>query len=255
MTSLQVSSNSNNTKQAKKQYLTHYECVGEFHETFGHPYRKELYEDCFTKEPKLIPFRISLMKEELDEFKEAFFNKDKVEMADALCDLSYVTNGAGLCLGLDLDNIMDKLKLSIKTPVDLDKNESNVIDENTLVIIKKELKEIDKYLAEFCGSVETENLEEMGNYLVYLLVSTYNLGHKLKFNMDKMFREVHRSNMTKVCSNIEDANESVRRYKVEGRYKEPAIKLKGQYYVVYDKATSKILKNYKWEVPDIKKYL
>ena len=60
--------------------MTHYELVGEFHATFDHPQKDKLYNECFTSEPKLVPFRISLMKEELQEFKDAYEKKDYVDV-------------------------------------------------------------------------------------------------------------------------------------------------------------------------------
>jgi predicted HAD superfamily Cof-like phosphohydrolase len=72
--------------------------------------------------------------------------------------------------------------------------------------------------------------------------------------MDNMFREVHRSNMTKVCSTVEDAKESIDFYLREGKYKNPSMRVKGKYFVVYDAETTKILKCHKWETPNLKQF-
>lgn len=77
--------------------------VKEFHTAFGHP---------IVTAPAL-PFsigdraglRVSLILEEADEFKTAVAQDNIVEVADALCDLLYVTIGAALEFGLG-----DKLK-------------------------------------------------------------------------------------------------------------------------------------------------
>jgi predicted HAD superfamily Cof-like phosphohydrolase len=47
--------------------------------------------------------RISLIQEEADEFAQAVRDGDLVEMVDALCDLLYVTYGAAVDLGVDLE--------------------------------------------------------------------------------------------------------------------------------------------------------
>ena len=47
--------------------------------------------------------RISLIEEELDELREAVADNDLVGIADALTDILYVTYGAGLAYGIDLD--------------------------------------------------------------------------------------------------------------------------------------------------------
>jgi predicted HAD superfamily Cof-like phosphohydrolase len=194
------------------------------------------------------------MREELNEFRDAFTNEDLIEMADALCDLSYVTNGAGQCLGMNLDNLIIDMKVQIHTPNNFNSHVGNFCDKNN-EMIKVGLNDMESYLNKFYESTKTENLKVMSECLVYILDSTYKLGHKLNFNMDKMFTEVHRSNMTKVCSNIEDAKESVEQYEKEGRYAEPSIRIKGPYYVIYDKTTSKILKNHKWETPNLKQFM
>ena len=70
--------------------------VAEFHRTFKHP----------IKETPGIPameranLRVSLLAEELQEFKQAIEANDFVEAADALCDLQYVLAGAILEFGL-----------------------------------------------------------------------------------------------------------------------------------------------------------
>lgn len=235
--------------------MTHFECVGQFHDTFGHPQRQEPYVDCFDEEPKLVPFRISLMEEELNEFKDALKNNDLVEMADALCDLSYVINGAGHCLGINIDNILEVCKLNTHTPKKLDMSVNKNIVKEKPEMINKGMELIEKHLKDFCKYSTKKYWMEMKLSLVNMLEATYRLGHHMNFNMDAMFREVHRSNMTKVCSNIEDAKESIKRYEEEKRYAKPSMKIKGPYYVIYDASTSKILKNYKWETPNIKQFM
>ena len=61
---------------------------------------------------KINQLRISLIKEELDELKEAMDNKDLLEVADALTDLLYVTYGAGHAFGIDLDKCFEEVQNS-----------------------------------------------------------------------------------------------------------------------------------------------
>ena len=234
---------------------THFQQVGEFHDTFGHPQRSEPFLDCFVIEPKLCEFRISLMREELKEFNDAFAKNDLVEMADALCDLSYVTNGAGQCLGIDLDTLCTEMNVNINTPSTLGPVDINACETMHQQIID-DAKLIKKELYNFCTYVNSQDFDDMAESLVRILNRTYTLGHKLNFKMDQMFREVHRSNMTKVCSTIEDANSSVDFYLAdpEKRYANPSIRIKGGYFVVFDASTSKILKNHKWEMPNLKQF-
>lgn len=64
------------------------------------------------KDEKTKKLRIDLIKEELDELKEAIVNKDMVEIGDALADILYVTYGAGVSFGIDLDKAFDLVHTS-----------------------------------------------------------------------------------------------------------------------------------------------
>jgi len=84
--------------------------VAAFHHLFQHP--------VLTKptipDSKRCALRISLLKEELEELKEAVEERDLVGIADALCDLQYVLSGAVLEFGLgDLfKNLFDEVQRS-----------------------------------------------------------------------------------------------------------------------------------------------
>ena len=56
--------------------------------------------------------RYDLIKEELEELKEAMENKDILEVADALTDILYVTYGAGHAFGIDLDKCFEEVQSS-----------------------------------------------------------------------------------------------------------------------------------------------
>jgi predicted HAD superfamily Cof-like phosphohydrolase len=206
------------------QQLSHFELVGEFHDVFGHPQRKELYYNVYNENSELVSFRIDLIEEEYKELLEATNNKDTIEIADALCDMLYVINGAGQCLGIKMENVS-----------------SNIDVEGYLIRMKMLI----------IGLRNSTTICVLGDMLKELLQLVYNTGYTLGFDMDVLFREVHRSNMTKVCDNIDDVILSVEQYKKEGRYKKPSFRQKGKYYVIYDEETTKILKNHKWTKPNL----
>jgi predicted HAD superfamily Cof-like phosphohydrolase len=54
----------------------------------------------------LIQLRISLLEEEVAEFKEAAQERDLVRVADALGDIVYVAYGAAVTFGIDLDAVV-----------------------------------------------------------------------------------------------------------------------------------------------------
>ena len=61
---------------------------------------------------KINQLRYNLIKEELEEFKQAIANKDLLEAADALTDILYVTYGAGHAFGIDLDRCFEEVQNS-----------------------------------------------------------------------------------------------------------------------------------------------
>tara|TARA_B100000902_G_C27139335_1_gene827774 strand:- start:644 stop:1015 length:372 start_codon:yes stop_codon:yes gene_type:complete len=88
--------------------MTNFESVKKFMETFG----QEIKEKACFPEDKIVSLRYELIKEELDELKEAVDKKDIKEVADALTDILYVTYGAGHAFGIDLDSCFEEVQNS-----------------------------------------------------------------------------------------------------------------------------------------------
>ena len=77
-------------------------------ETFG----QEVKEKASFPDPKITSLRYDLIKEELNELKEAMDKKDIKEVADALTDILYVTYGAGHAFGINLDKCFEEVQNS-----------------------------------------------------------------------------------------------------------------------------------------------
>ena len=88
--------------------MTNFEKVGFFMTTFGQEVKKKA---SFSSD-KINNLRISLIEEELNEFKEAVSKKDLKEAADALTDILYVTYGAGHAFGINLDKCFEEVQKS-----------------------------------------------------------------------------------------------------------------------------------------------
>ena len=88
--------------------MTNFKSVKKFMETFGQEIKEKA---CFPDE-KITSLRYDLIKEELDELKEAIDNRDIKEVADALTDILYVTYGAGHAFGIDLDKCFEEVQNS-----------------------------------------------------------------------------------------------------------------------------------------------
>jgi len=88
--------------------MSNFEDVKIFMETFGQMVRtKPQFPD-----NKTMQLRFDLIKEELDELKEAIETKNLKEIADALTDILYVTYGAGYAYGIDLDKCFKEVQRS-----------------------------------------------------------------------------------------------------------------------------------------------
>ena len=88
--------------------MTNFEKVGLFMTTFGQEVKKKPSFSSY----KINNLRISLIEEELNEFKEAVSKKDLKEVADALTDILYVTYGAGHAFGINLDKCFEEVQKS-----------------------------------------------------------------------------------------------------------------------------------------------
>ena len=141
--------------------------VAAFHDLFGMP----VLDTPTIPSKDRCKLRISLLKEELEELKEAIDDNDLVEIADALADLQYVLSGAVLEFGL---------------------------------------------------------------------------GNRFK----ELFDEVQRSNMSKACKSMEEA-EDTRQYYKDKRDTNSIISPKEGQFLVYRKEDGKVLKSVKYSPADL----
>ena len=88
--------------------MTNFNKVKKFMEVFGQEVKTK---PDFPSE-KIVKLRYELIKEELDEFSGALVKKSLKEVADSLTDILYVTYGAGIAFGIDLDKCFDEVQRS-----------------------------------------------------------------------------------------------------------------------------------------------
>ena len=103
--------------------MTNFNKVKSFMQTFG----QEVKDKASFGSEKINTLRYDLIKEELEELKEALDNKDLLEVADALTDILYVTYGAGHALGINLDKCFEEVQQSNMSK--LDKNGKPIYNE------------------------------------------------------------------------------------------------------------------------------
>ena len=90
--------------------MTNFDRVHEFMQTFG----QEIKTRAEWPDEKICDLRVDLIAEELDELKDAIYNKDGtlVDVADALTDLLVVVYGAGHAFGIDLNECFKEVHRS-----------------------------------------------------------------------------------------------------------------------------------------------
>jgi len=91
--------------------MTNFNMVREFMSAFG----QEIKPSPELPKKSVQALRVRLIAEELKELREALKDKDIVEVADALADILYVTYGAGLAFGIDLDKCFAEVQRSNMT--------------------------------------------------------------------------------------------------------------------------------------------
>ena len=88
--------------------MSNFESVKVFMRTFG----QEIKDKPSFPSAKITQLRYSLIKEELNELKEAIDKNNLKEVADALTDILYVTYGAGHAFGINLDACFTEVQSS-----------------------------------------------------------------------------------------------------------------------------------------------
>ena len=88
--------------------MSNFKSVKKFMQTFG----QEVKNKAEFPEEKIVKLRLDLIREELEEFREAVEKKDIKEVADALTDILYVTYGAGHAFGINLDRCFEEVQNS-----------------------------------------------------------------------------------------------------------------------------------------------
>ena len=96
--------------------MSNFNKVKKFMETFG----QEVKEKADFPNDKIMTLRYELIREELEELKEAINKKDIKEVADALTDILYVTYGAGHAFGINLDKCFSEVQNSNMSKLGID---------------------------------------------------------------------------------------------------------------------------------------
>ena len=94
--------------------MSNFDDVKTFMRTFG----QEIKNKPEFPNNKIKQLRYELIKEELNELKNAMQTKNLKEVADALTDILYVTYGAGHAYGINLDKCFEEVQKSNMSKLD-----------------------------------------------------------------------------------------------------------------------------------------
>jgi len=129
-----------------------------------------------------------------------------------------------------------------------DRPNANLFDNQAMIALRLGL--IKEELAELEHAVNEKDQIEVLDALGDLLYVTYGAADAFGYDINKAFKWIHKSNMSKVCETEQLAQETVEWYKQEyatGRltYSDPSYRKdpSGKYFVVFDNDTGKILKS------------
>ena len=179
-------------------YPSPFVLVETFHLTYGHAVRATPHMDIPERE-----LRVALISEEVDELIEATRNSDFVEIVDAIADILYVTYGAALCHGINVDyrtGNIDHVSPSTQIYLTL-KNEKTTLPDSpslsSLTLAKGVPPIINAFKNYEQASVEG-NIATLSEALNSLIFSCYSLARRLGVNIDEIMEEVQASNMSKL---------------------------------------------------------
>lgn len=271
----------------EKKMMSNFEKIVEFHSSFGLPYNNSLNMTDL-QNFKNASLRIKLIHEELMELYNA---KNIVEQLDAIGDLLYVVYGTGATFGINLDIAFDNtFKLNLQTakentfydvyypgfPVrtfepnpDISTNfkkvlylyprSRNILDHPVSIqpnyIITNKQIDFRRQLSELSHQILILDITGITFTLVRMLYSLYGVGYYCKYDIDKLYAEIHRSNMSKLCNSEQEAIDTVLSYKknYSDRYPNPAYRKANDdiHYIVFDQSTDKRLKSINYSPPNI----
>jgi len=125
---------------------------------------------------------------------------------------------------------------------------TDVVKENPN-LVKLRLALIEEEFLELKEAVKDNNFIEIVDALTDLLYVVYGAGAAFGVDLDKAFTIVHESNMSKLCNNESLAQKTVEHYNQTDEYDTPEYKLSdcGNYWIVYNKSSGKILKSIRYK--------
>lgn len=115
-------------------------------------------------------------------------------------------------------------------------------------LLREELKELEEAIAAN-DLVEAADAFADIQYVLSGAILEFGLGEKFR----SLFEEVHRSNMSKTCASMEEAEATVAHYEKQGQI--GTIEASGDVFLVYRTDDRKVLKNVHYSPADISRLM
>jgi predicted HAD superfamily Cof-like phosphohydrolase len=164
--------------------------VADFHRTFN----QLIASSAQFPKSSVRELRHSLLKEEVDEFSEAYEANDIVEQADALADMLYIIAGTCVSYGIcPTDHWCNKEEL-FESPYD---HPTHTYKGITLFYNKKLNAIVQEDFQNYVDAEGSNNLELVKESLLVMITTIYGIAYHLLLPLNAIFAEVHRSNMEK----------------------------------------------------------
>lgn len=115
-------------------------------------------------------------------------------------------------------------------------------------LLREELKELEQAIADNDLTEAADAFADL-QYVLSGAILEFGLGGKFK----ALFEEVHRSNMSKTCASVTEAEETVAHYAEKGQ--PGVIEASGEKFLVYRSEDRKVLKNVHYSPANLKALL
>jgi predicted HAD superfamily Cof-like phosphohydrolase len=199
---------------SKTLYLDHFNMVGDFHRKFDLPVYDPSKPTVFIDDSTFL-FRLDLITEELRETAAAYYGQSNgsnapiVDYADGCGDLLYVLYG--LCHYLNFQPTPDRSIIEYPAKAGFNDNHEDVF----VPAFLDAFREVHDGIAQIIRGhrkkdFRLEHVDSLPAGINWALCYTLDLTHLFRVPIDRVFREIHRANMSKVRSTGDDDSRSVR---------------------------------------------
>lgn len=172
--------------------------VEEFHLTYGQKVR--IIPNIDIAERQL---RIELIREEAEELETATNENDFIEVVDALADILYVTYGAAVAHGINIDHVLgltDNVSPSRLINLALEAEGAQIPTEPRFIksVLLKEVPVLNDAVERYTEASNALDIKGVTNAITKIIFTCYATSARLGVDIDDVLAEVQRSNLSKL---------------------------------------------------------